>query len=206
MNKVALITLAFLLCAPASAGAGGAIVGGKQRPSLIYVIPAEGQSGNEINLVGSGLGEVSRVQFGATEATSFTIHSAIWITAIVPAGSGQQPVTVTSPIATSAADFADEFAYETVTTATTTTTTSTATTTTTSVTTAAASTPSSTATTVMTTATTSAAASVRHAHRHARHRRHHGRHRHHHGGSRHRRSRRHRQRARHARSHRRIHA
>ncbi|MEU6343499.1 IPT/TIG domain-containing protein [Streptomyces sp. NPDC046977] len=73
------------------------------QPSLVSVSPPQGPTagGTTVILTGSGLTGATAVRFGSTAATSYTVNSATQITAVVPAGTGAVPVTVTTPGGTS---------------------------------------------------------------------------------------------------------
>lgn len=72
-------------------------------PVLAEVDPARGPTsgGNTVTLSGSGFTGATMVKFGTTAATSFTVVSAVQITAVAPAGAGTVPVTVTTAGGTS---------------------------------------------------------------------------------------------------------
>ncbi|WP_459549879.1 beta strand repeat-containing protein [Nocardia sp. X0981] len=67
-------------------------------PTLSSITPGSGPAagGTTVILIGTGLSTASAVTFGATPATSFTVDSDMQITAVVPAGAGTVPVTVTT--------------------------------------------------------------------------------------------------------------
>jgi alpha-tubulin suppressor-like RCC1 family protein len=72
--------------------------------------PAEG--GTSVTITGSGLLNVSAVQYGASSAASFVVNSATSITAVAPPGApGSADVRVSAPGGTSALVAADRFKY-----------------------------------------------------------------------------------------------
>jgi len=71
--------------------------------------PAAG--GTTVIITGSNFTGASKVLFGSVPATSFTVNSAMQITAVSPAGSGTVDVTVTTPGGISATSSADRFTY-----------------------------------------------------------------------------------------------
>ncbi|MFE3548931.1 IPT/TIG domain-containing protein, partial [Streptomyces kronopolitis] len=72
-------------------------------PVLNAVVPNTGPAAgtNTVLLVGTGFTGATAVNFGPNPATSFTVNSDTQITAVVPAGTGTVPVTVTTPLGTS---------------------------------------------------------------------------------------------------------
>ncbi|WP_405986150.1 IPT/TIG domain-containing protein [Streptomyces sp. NBC_00872] len=68
-------------------------------PVLNSVVPNAGPSagGSTVTLNGSGFVGVTAVNFGATPAVTYSVTSAIQITATTPAGTGTVPVTVRVP-------------------------------------------------------------------------------------------------------------
>jgi alpha-tubulin suppressor-like RCC1 family protein len=82
-------------------------------PAVSGVLPGEGSAsgGTWVNVTGANLNLATRVQFGSTSATSFTVNSPSSITAVAPAGTGVVDVTVTTPGGTSAASPGDQFSY-----------------------------------------------------------------------------------------------
>ncbi|MGN2637680.1 IPT/TIG domain-containing protein [Nocardia takedensis] len=68
-------------------------------PSLTVAAPNQGSTagGTTVVLTGTGLTDVTGVDFGGTPATSFTVDSDTQITAVAPAGTGIVPITVTAP-------------------------------------------------------------------------------------------------------------
>ena len=65
-----------------------------------------------MHLKGASFAEVGSVQFGSTQATSFTVVSGTSITAVVPAGTlGSVDVTVSSPAGSSVVTAATRFTY-----------------------------------------------------------------------------------------------
>ncbi|WP_280307711.1 IPT/TIG domain-containing protein [Nocardia abscessus] len=71
-------------------------------PALDAVVPGSGAraGGNTVVLQGDNFTGTLAVNFGATAATSFTVDSDTQITAVVPAGTGVVPVTVTNLVGT----------------------------------------------------------------------------------------------------------
>ncbi|MGY1942887.1 beta strand repeat-containing protein, partial [Nocardia asiatica] len=74
-----------------------------EAPAVVAVVPGWGPraGGNTVVLQGDNFTGTLAVNFGATPAMSFTVDSDTQITAVVPAGSGVAPVTVTTAVATS---------------------------------------------------------------------------------------------------------
>ena len=64
-----------------------------------------------MTISGTGFNNVSAVAFGSTPATSFLVNSLDSITAVAPAGTGTQDITVTSNLGTSPVVTADQYAY-----------------------------------------------------------------------------------------------
>ncbi|WP_228834827.1 beta strand repeat-containing protein [Nocardia abscessus] len=71
-------------------------------PALVAVVPGAGAraGGNTVVLQGGNFTGTIAVNFGATAATSFTVDSDTRLTAVVPAGTGVVPVTVTNAVGT----------------------------------------------------------------------------------------------------------
>jgi hypothetical protein len=84
-------------------------------PTVTGISPSNGSEAGstEVTIKGSGFAQGASVDFGSTPALSVTVESAESITAVSPAGSGDQAVTVTNPAGTSAPVAGDEFAYTT---------------------------------------------------------------------------------------------
>ena len=82
-------------------------------PTVTKVNPASGPAagGTSVSITGTELTGTTAVKFGSTNATSFTVNSAISITAVAPAGTGTVDVTVTTPEGTSFTRAADQFTY-----------------------------------------------------------------------------------------------
>ena len=83
-------------------------------PAVTQVSPIGGPiaGGTSTTITGLNFSEASRVQFGATDATSFTVDSDNVITAISPAGtSGPVDISVTTPQGTSTTNSSDQFTY-----------------------------------------------------------------------------------------------
>jgi alpha-tubulin suppressor-like RCC1 family protein len=72
--------------------------------------PTDG--GSSVTIAGTNFVGVTAVKFGSTDAKSFVVESETSISAVVPAGSGEVDVTVTTPAGTSATDSASQFSYE----------------------------------------------------------------------------------------------
>ena len=72
-------------------------------PALTAVSPVQGPTsgGTAVTLTGTGLAGATAVNFGGNPALSYTVNSAMQITAVVPVGTGAVPVTVTTPGGTS---------------------------------------------------------------------------------------------------------
>src|SRR5205807_92880 len=82
-------------------------------PAVTNLSPSVGPVGGEttVTITGTNFNEVSTVQFGSSNATSFTVNSESSITAVSPAGTGTVDVTVTTPAGTSTTSAADQFSY-----------------------------------------------------------------------------------------------
>jgi IPT/TIG domain len=82
-------------------------------PTVTEVKPNSGPLGGgpSVTITGTDLTGVTKVKFGATDATSFTPGSSTSMTAVAPAGTGTVDVTVTATGGTSAAGAADHFTY-----------------------------------------------------------------------------------------------
>ncbi len=83
------------------------------KPSVTNVQPNVGAAsgGTTVMIPGTGFTNASGVKFGQTKATSYTVISETWISAISPAGKGTVDVTVGTPGGTSATGSADQFTY-----------------------------------------------------------------------------------------------
>lgn len=86
---------------------------GPPAPSVAGVSPnrASLSGGSSVTISGANFEGVTDVDFGTTPASSFTVDSSSSITAVAPAGTGVVDVTVTTPVATSAAGPPDRFTY-----------------------------------------------------------------------------------------------
>ena len=87
---------------------------GAARPTVTGLSPGTGPEagGTSVTITGEGLGEASAVEFGSTDAPSFTVNSPSSITAVSPSGEGTVAVTVTSPRGMgTAGGTGDEFTY-----------------------------------------------------------------------------------------------
>jgi hypothetical protein len=90
-----------------------------QAPTVTAVVPDEGSAGNTITVMGTHFEKgskkvpvVTRVFFGANQATSVTVESSSKIRCVVPAGAGTVDITVTDPKGTSGINQpGDEFTY-----------------------------------------------------------------------------------------------
>ena len=83
-------------------------------PVLERIEPATGglTGGTPVRISGDFLGEVAAVHFGSAEATEVDLISAHELTAVTPAGEGNEDVTLSGPEGTSALMLpADTFAY-----------------------------------------------------------------------------------------------
>jgi hypothetical protein len=82
-------------------------------PTVTGIGPAVGSSagGTSVTIVGTNFTGVKAVDFGTTQATSFTVNSATSITAVSPAASGSVHITVVTAGGTSATTTADVFSY-----------------------------------------------------------------------------------------------
>jgi len=68
--------------------------------------------GTSVSISGTGLAGATKVQFGSSNASSFTVDSSTLITAVAPASaSGTIDVTVTTPSGTSATGSGDHYTY-----------------------------------------------------------------------------------------------
>jgi hypothetical protein len=72
---------------------------------------ANGAVGDNLTITGTGFTNASAVRFGSVNATSFTVVSATEITAVVPAGTGTDDVTVVTANGTSSTTSSDQFHY-----------------------------------------------------------------------------------------------
>ncbi len=88
-------------------------------PTVTAIAPMIAAAGSMITITGTGFIGTTQVQFGGLNATSFTVVSPTQITAIVPVGAPNAPVSVTTPggMAASVASFmlvasASEFYYQ----------------------------------------------------------------------------------------------
>lgn len=67
-------------------------------PTITSALPSGAAAGATVTIVGTGFTGATQVQFGATNATSFTVVSDTEITAVMPAGTaGSAQVKVTTP-------------------------------------------------------------------------------------------------------------
>ena len=86
---------------------------GPPPPSVTGVSPSRASlsGGISVTIGGANFEGATAVHFGASPASSFTVNSSSSITAVAPAGTGAVDVTVTTPVATSAAGPSDRFTY-----------------------------------------------------------------------------------------------
>lgn len=63
-------------------------------PAITGFYPPSGVTGESITILGSNLGQVSKVRFNGVPASAFTIHNTGKITAIVPSGNYRGPIYV----------------------------------------------------------------------------------------------------------------
>ena len=86
------------------------------QPVVAGISPIEGPAagGTEVTISGESFTGATEVNFGATEASSFTVENDGEIIATSPAGTPEETVdvTVTGPGGTSATSAADQFTYE----------------------------------------------------------------------------------------------
>ncbi len=94
---------------------GGRLDVAKALPGAVTsVSPSAGLTagGSSVTISGANLSRVTAVEFGASNAASFTITSSTSITAISPPGAGTVDMAVTSPAGTSAVVSGDRFSYQ----------------------------------------------------------------------------------------------
>ena len=94
-------------------GGGGTGGGASSAPGVQLLSPAFGPAagGTTVTVIGSGLIGTTAVDFGATPATSVTVHSDSELVAVDPAGTGTVDVTVVTAHGTSGIVPADRFVY-----------------------------------------------------------------------------------------------
>ncbi|MBJ7519947.1 MAG: IPT/TIG domain-containing protein, partial [Solirubrobacteraceae bacterium] len=82
-------------------------------PAITSIAPSTGpeSGGTVVVITGTNFTGASQVQFGATNATGYTVNSATQITATAPAATGVQNVRVTTPSGTSPNTAADDFTF-----------------------------------------------------------------------------------------------
>jgi hypothetical protein len=82
-------------------------------PVVTAVSPNVGTQagGTAVTITGSGFTQVTGVSFGSTAAASFSFVSDTTVTAVSPAGSGTQDITVTTAAGSSAMSAADQFSF-----------------------------------------------------------------------------------------------
>lgn len=76
------------------------VAAGSVAPSVNDVVPDNGSAGDTVTIYGADFGTPTAVRFGATDASSFTQNADGTITAVAPAGSGVQDVSVTNAAGT----------------------------------------------------------------------------------------------------------
>jgi len=74
-------------------------------PAIWWFHPPAGTPGTRVAILGKGFNETTMVTFGGTRAP-FTLVGPGAIRATVPAGAGQGPITVTTPMGTAASSSA----------------------------------------------------------------------------------------------------
>jgi large repetitive protein len=82
-------------------------------PTVTKLAPASGIAlgGTAVVISGTNFTGVTEVDFGGTPATSFTVKNSKKLTAISPAGSGVEPVSVTTSAGTSVAGATSQYEY-----------------------------------------------------------------------------------------------
>ena len=80
-------------------------------PFVASVDPPSGPAGTTVTVAGPAVGTATAVDIGATPATGVLVVAPDRVTAVVPAGSGTQPVTVVTPGGTSQSLGAPSFTY-----------------------------------------------------------------------------------------------
>jgi uncharacterized repeat protein (TIGR03803 family) len=65
--------------------------------SFVTFVNSSGQAGRTAEILGQGFSGTSSVTFSGVPATSFTVVSNTYLTAVVPAGASTGPVVVTTP-------------------------------------------------------------------------------------------------------------
>jgi len=107
------IAIAPGMASSAVATAAYTIGGSTAAPTVTGIGPATGSSagGTSVTIVGTNFTGVTAVNFGTTQAASFTVNSSTSITAVSPAGSGSVHITVIAAGGTSATTTADVFSY-----------------------------------------------------------------------------------------------
>ena len=83
-------------------------------PAVTSVSPAAGPQagGTTVTVSGTNLTGTTGVSFGATPAISFSVTSGTSLTAVAPAGTGTDDITVTGAGGTSTTSSSDRFAYQ----------------------------------------------------------------------------------------------
>jgi hypothetical protein len=87
--------------------------GGNKAPAVTSVSPTSGPTtgGTNVTITGTGFTGATKVTFGTTAATSFSVVSATQITAVSPPSGGTQNIRITTPSGTSPVVAADDFTY-----------------------------------------------------------------------------------------------
>ncbi len=87
--------------------------GTQSAPTITALSPTTGPTagGTTVTITGTNFTGASAVHFGATPATTYTVHSATSIDATAPPGSGTVDITVTTPAGTSPTSPADHYTY-----------------------------------------------------------------------------------------------
>jgi hypothetical protein len=82
-------------------------------PKVTAVAPTAGPAvgGTPVTISGASFTGATSVEFGSTEAASFTVESATTIKAVSPPGTGTVDITVTTPQGTSVTSNADHYTY-----------------------------------------------------------------------------------------------
>jgi len=66
-------------------------------PAITGIAPPNGPVGTPVTITGTGLTQASRVTFGGTKATTFTVNSATQVTATVPSGAKTGGIGILTP-------------------------------------------------------------------------------------------------------------
>lgn len=96
--------------APTAANGMTQLFNGKNLPVITGISPSSGSTGTSVTITGSGFTGATTVNFGSTNATSFTVNSDSSITAVSPAiAPGTINITVTTAGGTSIAGAPSQF-------------------------------------------------------------------------------------------------